>query len=177
MPVTWQDSTGRTWSINLTLELADQILSVTQVDLLPDDNDYREFVALCIRPRKLSAVLWECSRKAADATGVTKEAFGEGLNSDALAAGWQALKGSIENFSTGQNPKLALIVKETLDAQMRGIEAGVTAVIEVIKSDSMDETLREVVTTIDSELKRNLKDQMRSSVRKALETSATNSLA
>ena len=83
----WQDANKRTWSINLTLDLADQVLHVTQVDLLPDSNDYREVIALCMRPRKLAAVLWECSRKAAELLNVSHDSFSEALDADALAKG------------------------------------------------------------------------------------------
>jgi hypothetical protein len=171
--ITWQDANKRTWSINLTLDLADQVLALTQVDLLPDDNDYREVIALCMRPRKLAVVLWECSRKAAELRNVSQESFSEALDSDALVAGWEALRGAIENFSKGQ-PALAAMASETFNAQMRGIEAGVTAMIETMKSESMDVALREAVEEIDSELRKNLKADMRNGMREALAKSATN---
>jgi hypothetical protein len=165
---TWQDASGRKWSINLTLELADHVLALTQVDLLPDDNDYREVIALCIRPRKLAAVLWECSRKAAELQSITRESFSEALDSDALAKGWEAIQKAIETFSEGQRPMAAQIVKQTFATQMRGIEAGVTAMVETMKSDSMDEALREAVADIDQELRRNLKSGMKQGMREAL---------
>jgi hypothetical protein len=170
--ITWQDANKRTWSINLTLDLADHVLTLTQVDLLPDDNDYREVIALCMRPRKLAAVLWECSRKTAELQNVSHESFSESLDSDALAAGWEAIRGAIESFSKGQ-PAVAQMVSETFTAQMRGIEAGVTAMIETMKSDQMDTAIREAVTEIDAELRKNLKAEMQKSMREAHAKSAT----
>jgi hypothetical protein len=170
--ITWQDANGRTWSINLTLELADQVLALTQVDLLPDDNDYREVIALCMRPRKLAAVLWECSRKAAEQLTIAQESFSEALNADALANGWEAIRGAIENFSKGQ-PALAAMVAETFNAQLRGIEVGVTAMIDTMKSESMDTALREAVAEIDQELRKNLAKDMKRGMHEALAQSAT----
>src|SRR5689334_118076 len=116
--VTWQDAKKRSWTINLTLELADSVLAIADVDLLPDDNDYREVIALCIRPRKLSAVLWECSRKAADSLGITREEFSEGLDADAMHAGWKAIQEAIEVFSSAQQQVLGEIVKQSFETQM-----------------------------------------------------------
>lgn len=168
----WQDKNGRSWSINLTLELADQVLNLTQVDLLPDNNDYREVIALCIRPRKLATVLWECSRKTAELQGVSHEEFSDGLDANALAAGWEAIKVAIENFSAGQ-PALAAMIHETLEAQMKGIEAGVTAMIETMQSSTMDEALKEAVADINNELRRNLKTEMKKGMKEALAATAT----
>jgi hypothetical protein len=155
-PPTFQDAEQRTWQIKLTGELIDSVLATTQIDLVPDDQDYGPVITLITSHRKLGAVLWECVKKQAESDSIDKAAFTAALDGPAYAKGWEALVDAIHFFIQNLSPKRAESFEAMVEATMKVVEAEAQTQIEIILSQSTDEALKDAATKIKEQMQTEL---------------------
>lgn len=160
-PPTFQDSQQRTWTLNLTLGLVDQVQEATQVDLLAE-GDQAPVIPLLFDRRKLGGVLWACISRQAESNGVSRAEFIDSLDSDSLTAGWGALFNAILFFTPIQGRPA---VQAQFDAQMAALEQSIAAMAEVATSAGTNEAIQQVVSR--------LKEDMQSELPKVLANCAT----
>jgi len=161
-PPTFADSSGRTWTINLTLGLIDHIQEATGVDLLAD-GEHSPLTGLLFDPRKLARVLFASLGKQAESQRVDQKAFTGSLTGDSLAAGWGALVDAVVFFTPSQS-RAAL--RAGIDAQMMAMEQGVLAIAKVASSTETNEAIRQRM--------KQLEEEMQAELPRALAGSATN---
>lgn len=171
-PPTFLDSQNREWTIKLTGELIDAVQAATQIDLVPDDQDYTPIINLVASHRKLGAVLWECCKGQATSLTVAdgkaerpfaRSDFMAGLEGPAYTAGWEAILDAIYFFIHCQGPigpKRAEQFLAIIEAGMKVVEAQIMTTCEVIQSDSTDEALKEAVEKIKGEMQGELKKEL-----------------
>lgn len=173
-PPTFHDSKERTWTIKLTGELIDAVQAATQIDLVPDDQDFIPVINLVASHRKLGAVLWECVKAQAASLTVAdgddkperpfaRADFMAGLEGDTYALGWEALVDSIHFFIHFLSPKRAEQFLAIIEAGMKVVEAQIATTCQVIQSDTTDQALKEFVETIKVEMQSELKKELANS--------------
>ena len=172
-PPTFRDRDNRIWTIDLSLDLADRVLTATQVDLLPDDNDPSKVVDLIFRRKRLGSVLWECCREQAEGIDVDREHFFKALDGKALTSGWGALIDSIIFFTQQASPTVARQIAELVEAEMRVIEAGATEIVSVIQSSETSTAIQDAVTAIGNDLRSRMAEELVNSVTNTEESSAS----
>lgn len=113
------DSSGREWSLNVTIGDAKRIKSNLSVDLL----DHRQITELAGDPYKLADVIYSLCGSQAKAAGVTDEQFGEGLAGDAIDDATTALLEAITDFfPKRQRPALISLLAKIKEANTKGAE-------------------------------------------------------
>ena len=122
---TFVDSTGRTWTISLTVDTLKRVKSLLSVDLTrPDDGDpplhVRMFDDVCL----LADVVFAAIKPQADAAGVTDEVFGQSLGGDAITAAAQAfLEEWTDFFRSRQRTDLVAMIQKYRTLMERGVKA------------------------------------------------------
>lgn len=164
-PPTFEDDKGREWTIKLTLQSLERVLTATQVDLAPEDYNMDAVTSLLSKPRKLGDVLWACCERNADLMSVDRGEFLDGMSGRALAAGWEALVDAIVFFIQSHSPKMAAAVHETIEKELAMLEKGAEAMIRTLKSEATDQQMKEAVVEIEK--------TMQGYVKKALGRSVT----
>ena len=172
-PPTFHDSQGRDWTIKLSGELIENVLTATQVDLVPDDHDYIPVVNLVASHRKLGAVLWECVKRQAESHEVDRSAFIEALDGPAYLKGWEALVDAIHFFIRSLSAKRADQFLAVVEAGMKVMEAEAETAVEIINSQTTDEALKEAVGKIKAQMQSELAQELASSAENLVPLSAS----
>lgn len=156
MAPSFEDSQKRRWMVNLTLGVCDAIQDATGVDLLAD-GDTAGVMGLLFDRRKLAAALWECVVKQAAEKQISREAFIEALDGDALTGGWGAVVDAIVFFTPSQSRKA---VQAAIDTQCKALEAGVQAMADLATSDETNRAIGEAVLKMKTELQATLPEML-----------------
>lgn len=156
-PPTFQ-AKDRTWTINLTLGLIDDIRDATGIDLAPEDGKTQPIAALAYNHRKLADVLWACVESQAAKAGISSDEFRKPLDRDSFVAGWEALLDAVGFFTPSLAPALELEVQTLGD--------GLAVVAKMAAKEEVRQTIKTRIEEIAAELEQELP--------KALAESATN---
>lgn len=117
---TFNDKTGREWSIDLSFGLWRKIKAEAGVDLLdvamPDGKSLEQLARLEV----LAEVLWHYCAEQAAAAGITKEQFWDALDGPAIHAGVLAIVKDLEDFS--RSPSFAALAVSMEEAATRTAE-------------------------------------------------------
>ena len=104
----FSDTTGRRWSLDITVQAIRRIRGLTGVDLLDAANGGDVLERLSTDPVLLVDVLYAACKPQADAAGITDEAFGEAMAGDAIEHATAALLDDLVDFSPNQRDRAAL---------------------------------------------------------------------
>lgn len=143
-PNTWKDAEGREWPVCLTLGRARMLRDRTGVDLV--DHTRAGNVADLLADRyKLADVLWFFAERKAKEVGVNREAFDEGLDADALTAGWGAISDEFVNFC---QPSTQDAVRRQIDKDTEAMELAAKAMAETISSPETDAAISRAIAEV-----------------------------
>lgn len=160
-PPAFRDDAGRDWTIRLTSQLIDDVLDLTQVDIIPEGENVSGVIGLCLNHRLLSKVLWCVCRKQAEAKQVDERSFKEGLEATALAKGWEAMVDAIIFFiQETRGTALARAFQEVTEAEIRVIEAGATEMLQVLQASEVDVAMKDTAKRIGREMKEGILSQL-----------------
>lgn len=163
-PPTFADSTGRVWSLKLTLAAIERVQLATQLDLLPEDNDPTELTQLLFQDRKLGKVLWTLVETQATQEQVTHKQFLELCDENLLSAGWGALVDAIVFFIQTKNQAVGDALRETIEAQMRLLSAGADQIRETMQSGQTAAAVERVAANLGREIEGRIAQASASSV-------------
>lgn len=163
-PPIFRDDAGNDWTIRLNVQVADEVLDETQVDLLRADNETSQLTGLLFDPRKLSDVLWVLCRKQAEAKQIDKGKFREGLEADGLTKGWEAICNAVVFFTRRQSPAMGEALEKIIAAQMKVVETGTLEILKTIESQEIDDAVKQTTQRIAGELKTSVIAQLGKSV-------------
>ena len=123
---TFTDTTGRTWTIALTLDAAKRVRGLLDVNLLElDAGDPPLLTRLGTDVILLCDVIFALVKPQADANGITDEEFGAALGGEAILAAQTALYEELVDFFQGLGRSdLARVV----DAQRRMIDLAIARI-------------------------------------------------
>ena len=140
---TFKDSTGREWFIKVVVDAIERIREIgidlgditgaTMRRLLADD-------VLLVR------TLWLLCEAQADRDGITPAQFGEAMLGDALDDGYEALRGSLDDFFPRRKRdywRRMLAVEQ--EAQAEAMEVGLAALDDPVNKAEMSLALKERV--------------------------------
>lgn len=113
---------------------------------------------------KLGAVLWAICEENATTQGVSRDDFMDAMDGEALIKGWEAIVDAIVFFIQSQSPKMAAAVKESIEAELRVLEAGAEAMFRTIKSQATDEGLKQAIATLEATMQREVSQSLADSV-------------
>jgi hypothetical protein len=142
---TFVDSTGRTWTISLTVDTLKRVKSLLSVDLTrPDDGDpplhVRMFDDVCL----LADVVVAAVKPQADAAGVTDEVFGQSLGGDAITAAAQAfLEEWTDFFRSRQRTDLVAMIQKYQTLMERGVKAVEAEVATLDVETAVDQAVQQ----------------------------------
>jgi hypothetical protein len=124
------DSTGRSWTIVLTIDTLKRVKSLVQVDLArPDEGDPPLHVRMFDDVILLADVIFAAVKPQADTAGVTDEAFGQSLGGDAITAAARAfLEEWTDFFRRRERPDLVAMIQKYRTLMERGVKAVETEV-------------------------------------------------
>lgn len=163
-PPTWKDSAGRLWTIKLNLQLLDDVLATTGVDLVPEGKNVSSVTALLLNHRALGSVLWALTRDQAvrvqvpsnngdAAHPLTEREFKQSLEADQLHEGWEAIVDAILFFIQSQSPGLAQATKEVIDAEVDVMEAGAQEILATLRSQEVSGAINDAAARLGKEMK------------------------
>lgn len=166
-PPVFRDDAARDWTIRLTSQAIDDVLDLTQVDLIPEGENVSGVIGLCLNHRLLSKVLWCLCRKQAEAKQIDERSFKEGLEATALSKAWGALVDAILFFiQETKGLGLAKAFQEIFEAEIRVIEAGATEMLQVLQASEVNEAMKDTAKRIGAEMKQEILSQLASSATK-----------
>ena len=165
-PPTFTDLTERIWTIKLTGSVIEEVLANTQVDLIPDDQDYVKIADLVRSHRQLGAVLWHCVRRQAEQQGIDRVGFLDGFDGRVYALGWGALVDAIHFFIRSLSATQADTFSAMIEAAMRVKDAESRTQIELIQSAATNKALLDAAEQI--------KRKMQGEIVRGFAKSATN---
>ena len=141
---TFTDKTGRTWEFEITIGAAKRVRDLLGVDLVTVlDGDLLE--RLRLDHILLVDVLYVLCKPAADATGVTDEAFGRAMNGEAID---QALAGFFEELEDFFPSPTRQLIRQ-MNQKMRELERVATEEIPKAMKKAgleMEKSLRRTIT-------------------------------
>lgn len=136
------------FGIKLTIDLVDQVLVETEIDLLNEANDPTEVVQLLFHDRKLVRVLWVLIQDQAIAAGFDLAAFRKLCDGEVMSAGWGALVDATVFFIRKKNEKVGDAYLETLEAQVAMLEAGANQIKKTMQSDETKRSMQRAATNL-----------------------------
>lgn len=164
-PPTFRDDAGRDWTLRLTTQSIDDVLDLTQVELIPEGENVSSVIGLCLNHRLLAKVLWCLCKKQAEAKQIDERSFKEGFEATALSKGWGALVDAILFFiQETRGLGLAKAFQEIVEAEMRVIEAGAAEMLQVLQASEVDAAMKDTAKRIGEQMKEDILSQLASSV-------------
>lgn len=158
--------------------MIDEVAAATQIDLLPEDNDFTAIFGLVTSHRLLGAVLWHCCQEVAksvpsdpkqpDSPPVDRKSFFNALGSDALVSGWGALLDAVRFFilqTRGEQAAVAFDAQLAAATKLREAENRVLAT--TLKSTQTSQQMDRAIDRVGEE--------MQGEMDRLLETFAINS--
>jgi hypothetical protein len=161
-PPTFADSLETVWQIKLTGDLIDSVQAATQIDLMPDNGDYTPVINLIKSHRKLGAVLWACVERSAQTNGIDRAQFFQSLDAPTYLKGWEALLDAIYFFIRALSQTQSEAFLAMVEATMKVNAAEAETQIELLRSQSTDESLKEAVEKIKARMQDELKKEFAS---------------
>ena len=128
---TFNDTTGRTWTISINVDAIRRVRSLLNVNLL-DAVDGKLLEQLVVDPVLLCDILFALVKPEADAKNVTDEDFGRALGGDALDHATTALLEGLADFFPSTKAavfrqaieKLRALEKLALDTAAKRLASG-----------------------------------------------------
>jgi hypothetical protein len=154
MANTWKDTAGREWTVRLNCGNTRKLRDELSVDLL-DPSKADTVTGLLVDLPQLCLVLWQLCAGQAKARCVTRDNFFEALDGDALAAGWDALRGAFVDFCPAPRRQ---VVEQYLVRQAEAMEQIVKAATEAVQSPGYRAILRSQVEAGTAELIASLRE-------------------
>jgi hypothetical protein len=122
MEPSFNDSTGRTWTLKLNVGTIDRLRKLG-VDLAPN-NIVQGVATLESDTEKLAKALWVLCRNQAEADGVTQEQLADALDGDALDAGAQAIRAAAVAYAPARvRPAMFTALEQIDDAAAKHVAA------------------------------------------------------
>ncbi|MGI6273729.1 MAG: hypothetical protein ACOYLD_15425 [Anaerohalosphaeraceae bacterium] len=138
------DSTGRTWTINLTIDAAKRVRDLLGINLLePEAGDPPLLTRLGTDEILLCDVIYCLIKPQADQQAITDEQFGQALGGEAILAAQKAFYEELIDFfqKRGRSDRARAVA-----TQARMIEAAAAAVERQIQAIDVDATIRGVIS-------------------------------
>lgn len=153
MTVSWKDSVGRSWDLALNLGLARRIRDELGLELLDSVNGATTVAALLANPDKLGDLLWLTSETRAKAVGLDRQAFDDGLNSDALTSGWGALHDAfLAMVTTASRPAAEKIIA----TQVAAMESACRTAVDMLDAPETKTAINQAIQQAANEVRSTL---------------------
>jgi len=138
----WSDNQQREWNVALDFGIIRRVHKLVGVDMM-DPAQSAGVVGLSAQRAKLGEVLWLLSEKQAQNFGITQDEFFSGLDSDALAEGFNAI---CEGFIFFSPIASRAAVRAAVETQLEALATTATRIAEAINSP---ESQAAIATAID----------------------------
>jgi len=138
---TFNDNTGRTWTVNVNIDAIKRVKSLLEVDLLAA-VDGKLLERLVSDPVLLCDIIYCICKPEADAKEISDEDFGRSMAGDAIDAATTALLEELVDFFPSS--RRAVLAKAL--AKLRKLEAMALEVAEQkLDSPELDEQMRKIL--------------------------------
>lgn len=140
-PVTFKDTEGRAWTVEITYSTVKRVRSLLNVDIM-EAVEGKLMPKLISDPMLLVDVLYCIVKPQADALGVPDEAFGGALGSGKLYEARDCLARALVFFSP---PEKRQAIRKAWDRTKGLVDAAAAAVVKRMDDPAIDEEIATIV--------------------------------
>ncbi len=142
---TFNDNSGRTWTVSLNVGALKRVRSLCEVDLMAAVEG-KLVERLVTDPVLLCDVLFAICAEEAEKKGVTDEEFGRSLAGDAIDAGTTALLEELVDFFPKRRREVLRSALRKMDAlQEKSVKAAMIFIQSPVLDRRVDEALAEIL--------------------------------
>jgi hypothetical protein len=142
---TFNDNSGRTWTVSLNIGALKRVRSLCEVDLMAAVEG-KLVERLVTDPVLLCDVLFAVCAEEAEKKGVTDEEFGRSLAGDAIDAGTTALLEELVDFFPKRRREVLRTALRKMDAlQEKSVKAAMIFIQSPVLDRRVDEALAEIL--------------------------------